>query len=183
MTGTINKDKTGVGIDIAVNDSRWDDSVDTLESDISDACLNVYEKAAFKLDAPEGDLRPDIGIVFTDDATIRTLNHDYRGKDVPTNVLSFSNLEGPDDPALLVEGESYHLGDIVLAYETIHREAANADKTLRDHVLHLIIHGFLHLIGYDHDTDARAQEMEDIEVRICDEMHVKNPYLSETFVS
>lgn len=103
-------------------------------------------------------------IKFTDDAEIQQLNKDFRGKDKPTNVLSFPN-----------DSEDY-LGDIAISIETIKREAVEQDKAYEHHMLHMIIHGFLHLLGFDHIDDEEAEEMESFEIAVLQEIGIKNPY-------
>ncbi len=100
------------------------------------------------------------------------LNAQWRGKDKPTNVLSFPT-PGPISARPL-------LGDIVIAYETVAREAAAQEKTLREHASHMVIHGFLHLIGYDHETAAEAADMETLERRIATRLGLADPYAGET---
>lgn len=107
----------------------------------------------------------ELSVVFTDDAQITQLNRDYRRKDSATNVLSF--------PTPFPEKLQ---GDIVLAYETIAQEAREKRIALRDHVLHLLIHGFLHLQGYDHPNETRAHIMETIEIYALDTLGIDNPY-------
>src|SRR5664279_5501384 len=97
----------------------------------------------------------EVSVVLTDDAAIRTLNRDWRKIDKPTNVLSFPAPKG-----------AAMLGDIVIAYETLERECAEEDRIFLDHLAHLTVHGFLHLIGYDHQNDAQADEMEALESKI-----------------
>jgi probable rRNA maturation factor len=113
----------------------------------------------------------ELSIVFSDDAHIQTLNAQWRGKDKPTNVLSFPAFPfakgGPLPPML---------GDIVLAAETIAREAALEDKPLANHITHLVIHGLLHLLGHDHETGAEAEEMEAIERRALARLAIPDPY-------
>lgn len=106
----------------------------------------------------------ELSIVLADNDFIQNLNRQYRGKDKPTNVLSF-----PQD-------DHRHLGDIILAYETIIEEATAQKKSFEDHLTHLVIHGFLHLLGYDHETETEAQEMESLEIKILGDLGVKNPY-------
>ena len=105
----------------------------------------------------------EFSILFTDDAAMRALNLRYRGLDAPTNVLSF-----PSDSPLI--------GDIVLAAETVAREAGAQSKSLADHLRHLIVHGALHLLGHDHQSDEEAERMEALEVAILAELGVSNPY-------
>jgi probable rRNA maturation factor len=110
----------------------------------------------------------EISIVFTDDAKIRRLNAHYRGKDSPTNVLSFPQMQP----------ESGLLGDVVLAAETVAREAALAGKPLEDHIAHLIIHGFLHVLGYDHEAEDEAEIMEQLERDALQRIGIPDPYAS-----
>jgi probable rRNA maturation factor len=114
----------------------------------------------------------EIAVLFTDDAAIAEINAEWRGKDQPTNVLSFPT---PDDMPV-PEGEARPLGDIVLAHGVIVREATEQGKTLRDHTAHLIVHGTLHLLGHDHETDAEAEEMEALETRILKGLGISDPY-------
>jgi len=111
-------------------------------------------------------------ILFTSDEAIATINGEWRGKAGPTNVLSFPAPQGLPVPA----GEDRPLGDIVLASGVIAREAAEQGKSLPDHVAHLIVHGVLHLLGYDHEDDAEADEMERLEADILKGMGISDPY-------
>jgi probable rRNA maturation factor len=112
----------------------------------------------------------EVSIVLTDDSAIRTLNRQWRGIDKPTNVLSFPAAKGGEG------GDAPMLGDIVIAYETLKRECETEDRLFLHHLTHLTVHGFLHLIGYDHETDAEADEMEGLESRIMAHMNMPDPY-------
>ncbi|WP_077147577.1 rRNA maturation RNase YbeY [Sphingopyxis sp. KK2] len=122
----------------------------------------------------------EVSVRLTDDAEVHTLNRDFRGKDKPTNVLSFPQvqqdlLEGlanSDDGEIL-------LGDIVLARETCAREAEEKGIALADHATHLIVHGTLHLVGYDHMDDASAGAMEALEVKALASLGLANPYADD----
>jgi probable rRNA maturation factor len=114
-----------------------------------------------------------VGIVLTDDSEQRELNRIWRGKDSATNVLSFA-VGDPDDPAPI--GAPVLLGDVVLAFETVAREAAAQEKTLPDHLSHLVVHGVLHLLGFDHESDAEAAIMEARETEILAGLGVPAPY-------
>lgn len=119
-------------------------------------------------------LATEVSVVFTTDGKIQTLNRDWRGKDKPTNVLSFPQL----DEFSLQHPAPVHLGDIVLAYQTVQREAKTANKPLKAHVAHLLVHGMLHLLGYDHETGVRdARKMERTEINILHTLGYENPYL------
>ena len=112
-----------------------------------------------------------VAVVVDDDERIRTLNRLWRGLDKPTNVLSFPS---PDTQP----GATRTLGDIAISYETAAREAAAEDKSLADHVAHLSVHGFLHLLGYDHESDDDAEEMEGLERAILARIGVSDPYVA-----
>jgi probable rRNA maturation factor len=109
----------------------------------------------------------ELSILFTDNANIRNLNNRFRGKDKPTNVLSFPQESGP------------LLGDIVLASETVRNEAALAGKPVEAHIAHLIVHGFFHLIGYDHAAAEEAEAMEALERDALGRMGIADPYAAQ----
>lgn len=115
----------------------------------------------------------EVSLVFTDDVHIRDLNRDYRGVDAPTNVLSFpAEAQTPGRFGPLI-------GDIVLARETVAEEAAAGGLTVADHLTHLIVHGFLHLFGYDHEVDEDAAVMERLETAILARLGVADPYADD----
>lgn len=116
----------------------------------------------------------ELAVMLSDDAGIRTLNRNWRGTDKPTNVLSFPALQpsgprGPDDAPRM-------LGDIAVAYETTRREADQEQKPFDHHLSHLVVHGFLHLIGYDHEKDDEAETMEALEREILSQLGIPDPY-------
>jgi probable rRNA maturation factor len=113
----------------------------------------------------------EIAIVLSDDAAIRALNRDWRGKDAATDVLSF-----PAGEPRGKRGIPRLLGDIVIAYETTEREARAEHKSFMDHLVHLAVHGFLHLAGYDHAADDQAAAMERLELAILARLGVPDPY-------
>ncbi len=116
----------------------------------------------------------ELSLVFTDDASIREINAEWREKDKPTNVLSFPAypLEPGGMPGPM-------LGDIVIARETVEREALDLDKSFEDHLTHLLVHGFLHLFGYDHMDAEEAEEMEGLETRILAKLGLSDPYAGQ----
>ena len=116
-------------------------------------------------------------ILFTTDDEVHTLNKEWRGKDKPTNVLSFPMLERQDLLELGEEGPPEMLGDIALAFGTCEREAGEKGVSLRDHTAHLLIHGFLHLAGHDHvDSDEQAAAMEKLEIEALAKLGIADPY-------
>jgi len=141
---------------------------------------SVAERAAIALAPVAKELanqRLSASIAFTSDAEVHTLNREWRGKDKPTNVLSFPMLEREDLLALAAEGPPELLGDIALALETCQREAADKGISLEDHVTHLLIHGFLHLAGYDHESSNEdAREMEQLEIKALALLAIADPY-------
>jgi probable rRNA maturation factor len=106
----------------------------------------------------------ELSLALSDDATVQGLNRDYRAKDKPTNVLSFPAPHGP------------LLGDVIIAFETLTREAAEEQLTPADHLAHLTIHGLLHLLGYDHETEAEALRMEALETSILAGLGIRDPH-------
>lgn len=120
----------------------------------------------------------EISLLLTDDSRIRELNRSYRGRDTPTNVLSFPQYEDAAEIAdhLADTPEALTAGDIVMAFETLAREAGESGISLEDHALHLFVHGFLHLLGYDHEDERDAEEMENLEMTVLSTEGIKNPY-------
>src|SRR5664280_1417030 len=147
-------------IDIAVASPLWD-----TQASAAQTVRDAIAAAAAAIAAPSG----EVSVVLTDDASIQKLNRDWRGIDKPTNVLSF--------PAAKPGGPTFH-GDIVIAYETLARECADEHTVFLHHLAHLTVHGFLHLIGYDHQNDSDADKMEGIESKIMLVMKLPDPYLT-----
>ncbi|WP_299732713.1 rRNA maturation RNase YbeY [uncultured Tateyamaria sp.] len=162
-------------IDVIPDDARWD----------AFGLAAVAEQAvATTLRGLDLDpARVEVAILGCDDALIATLNADFRGKPTPTNVLSWPeedlspDIEGapPHAPTPDPDG-TISLGDIAIAYDTCALEAAGQGKPMRDHVTHLIVHGTLHLLGYDHIRDLDATRMEALEVKLLGIMGVPDPY-------
>jgi probable rRNA maturation factor len=151
-------------LDIAIEDDGWA-ALPNLE-------MMAEQAAAAAL--PKGEQGKIITLLFADDETMQDLNKDWRGLDKPTNVLSFPAPKDQPVPP----GELPLLGDIVLGFGTCAREAEEAGKTLGNHTCHLIVHGVLHLLGYDHENDKDAEVMEAAEIKILSTLGIENPYLS-----
>ena len=118
----------------------------------------------------------EISIRLTGDEEVRALNAEWRGKDKPTNVLSFPMAEASELSGTNVAGPELLLGDIILAEGVCRLEAAEKGVTIEDHASHLLVHGTLHLLGYDHGDDAQATDMEEREVRALARLGMANPY-------
>lgn len=150
-------------LEIAIirNDEAWPEDLDPLAER---AVLEALKQSKAKLKGAA-----ELSILLTDDEEQHELNQQWRGKDSSTNVLSFPQIE-PFGPVTGI------LGDITLARETVEREAIEQGVTLSDHFTHLVVHGFLHILGYDHLTDAEALQMESFETAILASLGVADPY-------
>jgi probable rRNA maturation factor len=163
-------------VDTVIEDARWEAfGLDPLAQRAATAVLAA-------LDLPAQGFA--ICVMGCDDARIAALNADFRGKPQPTNVLSWPTEDRaadapgamPDLPEAGDADDPEELGDIAIAWETCAREAADQGKPMGDHVTHLVVHGILHLLGFDHIDDADAALMEGIETRILASMGVPDPY-------
>ena len=161
-------------LEIAIDaDEEWDSS--RWESLIRRAAEAAVAESAFpQLGKSE---RPiELSVRLTSDEHVRALNSQWRGKDKATNVLSFPMLETDDLEIANVAGPELLLGDIVLARGVCLAEAADKQVTVEDHATHLIVHGTLHLLGYDHHEEGEAADMEAREVRALQRLGIANPY-------
>ena len=150
---------------ISVEAGSWPPA-EALEQACERAVAATIETA--KLEMPE---EAELSLLFTGDEAMAAINGQWRGKDMPTNVLSFPGADiKPGEPAEAA------LGDIVLAFETVAREAELEGKPFEHHLTHLIIHGLLHLFGYDHNEDEEARLMEGLETRILQGLAIADPY-------
>lgn len=146
-----------LALDVMIENPDWASAIEDLEAltrETAEACLRATAVPAASL-----------CVLFSDDAALKTLNGQFRGFDKPTNVLSFPAFSEDDG-----------LGDVAIAFETVRREAEDQKKSMRDHSRHLIAHGVLHLLGYDHEIESEAQEMEDLERQILAQFGLADPY-------
>ncbi|WP_412057473.1 rRNA maturation RNase YbeY [Bartonella sp. DGB2] len=151
-------------IDITITGGDWPDA-GFLEDFVQTTTAAVFERLGFL------DLVSELSLVFSCDAEVRALNARWRGQDKATNVLSF-----PIQDVQVGERPGPILGDIIIAYETVEREALAEDKPLLNHVRHMLVHGVLHLLGYDHENEGEAEIMEQWEREILADLGVPNPY-------
>jgi probable rRNA maturation factor len=157
--------RTGApSIDVVIESARWQEAPRAA----------AVVRRAIAAAAPARTRSSEVSVILTSDRAVRSLNRRWRGRDRPTNVLSFPA------PAPVGKkprrGAPRHLGDIVLAYETVAREARAEGKPLDHHIAHLALHGFLHLLGYDHESHGQAEAMERRERRILARLGVPDPY-------
>jgi probable rRNA maturation factor len=153
-----------VVIDLAVPCVKWRRALPGADKLARSAARAALARAGRKLGTAE------LSLVLADDAIVAGLNERWRGRNGPTNVLAFASDESVMPPAPRL------LGDVVLAYETVTKEARDQGKALADHLRHLVIHGVLHLLGYDHETAGPARRMESLETRILATLGVPDPY-------
>ena len=160
-----------MSVDCVIEDPRWGDIA---------ALADIATAAALERLGLEPSVF-DISLLACDDSRIAALNADFRGKPAPTNVLSWPSDErgaavDGEMPLMPQHGPDSELGDIAIAYDTCAREAAEAGKTMRDHTIHLLVHGTLHLLGFDHERDHDATLMEGLETEILGKLGIADPY-------
>ncbi|AUN30292.1 rRNA maturation RNase YbeY [Niveispirillum cyanobacteriorum] len=193
-----------VEIALSIEDERWEASVAGVEI----LCERSARSALAAAHAQDPDWLPEgpveMSVILADDDTVQELNKNYRGKDKPTNVLSFAlyadggDEEGEDEDHVDEEQDQEELGDepdggdveflspeapvpvilgdVILAFETVEREAREQRKAFADHLAHLVTHGVLHLLGYDHIEDSEAEQMERLETQILSGLGIADPY-------
>ncbi len=165
-------------LEVLLEDERWEKALDNIASWAD----KVFVTALAFL--REHELGEEIGfskpifvnLALSNDAEIQKLNAEFRGKDKPTNVLSFASVDDDEFWDSLDITEAVELGDIIIALETLECEADEKKISLRNHFAHLLVHGILHLFGFDHMDDEEAEEMEGVEVQILSRLEIANPY-------
>jgi probable rRNA maturation factor len=150
--------------EVEIEDEAWTLAL----PDAAGAATRAGQAVIDELAPTEGE-EPGVVVLLTSDEAVAELNQQFRGKAGPTNVLSFPASTNPEN----------HLGDVALAHGVCAREAAEQGKTLEQHLAHLVVHGVLHLLGYDHETDGEAEAMEALERSILESLGVPDPYASE----
>lgn len=154
------------------NPDDWLKVLPDAESFVTDIFIKAWMFALSEgVIVPNG--RPEVTIFLTNDDEIRNINREYRKVDRPTNVLSFPAIE---EGINFTDDMTYLAGDIFISIETTLNEAEKENKPFTSHVAHLLIHSCLHLLGFDHETDEQAEQMEPLEVKFLSTMGIKNPY-------
>ena len=161
-----------MSVEVIIEDARWD------EVGLSELAVRAWDAVRAHLSLPEGS---EIAVLGCNDQRIAELNSDFRGKPTPTNVLSWPSEErGSTAPGTAPETPQTAdaFGDIAIAYETTLREADSGGLSLEKHAIHLLVHGTLHLLGYDHVNDADGDLMESVEAAILADLGIADPYSS-----
>jgi probable rRNA maturation factor len=156
-----------ISVDIRVDDDNWTESCEFIENRIYDIWKEISKKHKFDQDL-------EISVLLTSDEEVKSLNSQYRKKDKKTNILSFPQWDNEKAPYPLP------LGDLALSFEYIKNEAILEKKELNDHLTHLLLHGILHLIGYDHIEEEDANKMEQFEIKVMKSFSISNPYKEVT---
>ena len=165
-------------INTTIEDKRWCEKIADIAQVIERVKSTTFDYLMVheNLDVLQQEKPLEINVCLSDDTTVHQLNKEFRGMDKPTNVLSFANM---DFENFAIENEPFNeieLGDIIVAYETMYREAEVENITLYAHFCHLLVHGLLHILGFDHITEEEADYMESFEKEILQNMGIDNPY-------
>jgi len=170
----------GLSLEVSVDCGRW---VEVLPkyAEIIDKCCELICNTVTEGKILNNFSHIELSIVLCDDAFIHTLNHEYREKDAATNVLSFAGLSEDEHERYLKNAERvpeqpFLLGEVYIAFETVKSEAETAGIVLEDHFTHMIVHGILHLLGYDHIKDDEAEVMESLETKLLTHVGIDDPY-------
>lgn len=158
-------------VHIAYEGGKWLDQ----KIDYEALSLKLLKEVCSQTNHPSG----EVSILMTDNARVQILNRDYRHKDAPTNVLSFES--GFLRSSYLPQDHPLFLGDIALAFETLEQEASAAGISFENHLSHLLVHGMLHLLAYDHLDDDQAKTMEALEISVLSKFNIPNPYELKEF--
>ena len=176
MSDLVNVSNKLLDMDVSFDTGGWQEACANAEELIKHAAQKAFAMGCGFFQELNEAKHVSVTIIGSNDARVHELNRDYRGKDKPTNVLSFPQLDideeiNADIPVML--------GDIILAFETTKREAVEQEKSFEAHMVHLVVHGMLHLLGYDHIDDDEAEVMEKLECDILDDLGYENPYSNE----
>ncbi len=155
---------------IHVQCDAWNGAINEIEAICRRAASAAFAAACGNAELPQGPV--EVGVVLADDTLIRSLNRQYRGKDEATNVLAFASLEA-------IPGDAFALGDIIVSHQTAYAESRQSGKSIDQHLCHLVVHGMLHLLGYDHNNDAEASRMETLEIAVLSGLGVADPFTDD----
>lgn len=163
---------------IIVEDERWNQALENVEELSRKVFYRAlsYVKEYEEIDFLELDKPIEINLSLSNDQDVQKLNLQFRALDKPTNVLSFANIDDEYFEQKITQSPIIELGDIIIALETLQKEASEQQISLQNHYCHLLIHGILHLLGFDHQEDDEAEYMEDFEAQILQTLNINNPY-------
>lgn len=174
--------KNNIDLDVIVESDFWLDNVDFDAVKVALELKDLTFEYVFKHCKHELltiNRKFSLNVCLSDNAEVHRLNKEFRGIDKPTNVLSFASIDDDEFWDSLDDEKNNELGDIILAFETLDEEAKIKGISVYAHYCHLLVHGFLHLLGFDHQDDEEAEQMEGLEVDILGEFSIANPYENE----
>mgnify|MGYP002869033942 CR=1 FL=1 len=171
--------KSKIILDVLVEDDRWTENVDFDAVKVAEELKDLTFR--FVADSAEHELLVldktfNVNVALSNDEEVHRLNKEFRQMDKPTNVLSFANIDDDAFWEILPKEKVIDLGDIILAFETLVAEAQIKNISVYAHFCHLLVHGFLHILGFDHQEDDEAEEMEELEIDILAAFSIDNPY-------
>lgn len=168
-------------LDISINEPLWQKVLPELEPLSGEVFSQVLDYVSTHEDIDFLNLNKSINVnlCLSNDSEVHTLNKEFRGMDKPTNVLSFANIDDDSFDDLCQSEPEIELGDIIIALETMERESKEQEISFHDHYCHLLAHGLLHLLGYDHIEEDEARHMESFETAILQQLNIANPYEEE----
>ncbi len=164
-----------ITVDITIKDKNWLKEIENIADFLQKTINNLAQHTNLN-QFIKNNIEIELSILLTDDQEIQSLNKDYRGKNKATNTLSFPLIEKNESLERAIIDDFLAIGDIIFSYQTIKKEAASQNKKFQDHLIHMALHSLLHLIGYDHQNDKEAQEMENLEINILKKLAINNPY-------
>lgn len=170
---------TNLKVFIDVEDSRWTAAIADIAAVVDKVKNEVVKRVLGEVDFLSEDKSFMVNLCLSDDESVHKLNKEFRNMDKPTNVLSFANIDDEMFDEVLENETEIELGDIIIAFETMQREALEQGVSFYDHFCHLWTHGLLHILGYDHIEPEDAAEMEQREIEILAKLKIDNPYRDE----
>lgn len=162
----------------SVNENGWETALpqyETVSESVVSATITFIEKHE-PLDFFDRQKSLAFNLCLSNDDEVHALNKEFRKIDKPTNVLSFANIDDPTFEESIKTDAEIEMGDIIIALQTLYTEAEQKKISLHDHFCHLLVHGTLHLLGYDHIQDDEAEHMESLEIKILETLNINNPY-------
>lgn len=174
--------KSKIVVNTIINDDQWLENVDfdaiKVVDEVKDLTFSYVADAAEHA-LLKTDKTFSVNVCLSNDEEVQQLNKQFRGLDKPTNVLSFANIDDDEFWDMLPKNSEVELGDIILSFDTLQSEANMKNISVYAHFCHLLVHGFLHILGFDHQEDEEAEEMESFETEILAAFSIDNPYQDE----